>query len=94
MTAARVSERRLARQSSVLYPWRVPQGRCRYRECSSFEVASINQFTIFISIDPYIPTGFEPGLNALPIRYPSIIAPAVPAALRLASASLPCTLVF
>jgi len=28
MTVARVSERRLGRQSSVLYPWRVPQARC------------------------------------------------------------------
>ena len=56
MTAARVSERRLERQSSVLYPWRVPMARCKWRECPSFEVASINQFTIFISIDPYIPT--------------------------------------
>ena len=53
-----------------------------------------NQFTIFTFIDPYIPTGYEPGLNALPIRYPSIIAPAVPATLRLAPASQPCTLVF
>jgi len=33
-------------------------------------------------------------LNALPIRYPSIIAPAVPTTLSLASASHPCTLVF
>jgi len=45
-------------------------------------------------IDPYIPTGYEPGLNALPIRYPSIIAPAVPTTLSLASASHPCTLDF
>jgi len=52
MTAARVSERRLGRQSSVLYPWRVPQARCIYRECSSFEVVSIIQLTIFVSIDP------------------------------------------
>jgi len=45
-------------------------------------------------IDPYIPTGYEPGLNALLIRCLSIIVPTIPAALRLASASHPCTLVF
>ena len=56
MTAARVSERWLGRQSSVLYNWQVPQACCISRECSSFVVVSINQFTIFISIDPYIPT--------------------------------------
>jgi len=56
MTAARVS--RAPAQGTVfrLSPWRVPQARCIYRECSSFEVVSINQFTTFISIDPYIPT--------------------------------------
>jgi len=27
-----------------------------YRECFSFDVESINQLTIFVSIDPYIPT--------------------------------------
>jgi len=56
MTAALVSEYRLGRQSSVLSPWRVPQARCIKRECFSFDVVSINQFTIFVSIDPYIPT--------------------------------------
>jgi len=54
---------------------------------------SINQFTIFVSIDPYIPTGYEPGLNALPIRNLSIIEPA-DVCTRLASAPHPCTLVF
>jgi len=45
-------------------------------------------------IDPHILTGYQPRLNALPIRYPSIIAPAIPATLSLASASHSCTLVF
>jgi hypothetical protein len=29
---------------------------------------SLIQFTIFVSVHPDIPTGYEPGLNALPIR--------------------------
>jgi len=56
MTATLVSEHRLRRQSSVLSPWRVPQARCIYREYFSFDVVSINQFSILVSIDPYIPT--------------------------------------
>ena len=56
MTAALVSEHRFGRQSSVLSPWRVPQARYIERECSSFNFVSINQFTIFVFIDPYIPT--------------------------------------
>jgi len=63
MTAALVSEHRLGRQSSVLSPWRVPQARCIYRECFSFDVVSINQFTIFVSIDPYIPTVVKKSLT-------------------------------
>jgi len=64
MTAALVSERRLGRQSSVLSSWRVPQARCIYRECFSFDDVSINQFTIFVSIDPYIPTVYTAVLTA------------------------------
>jgi len=52
-----------------------------------------NQFTIFVSIDPYIPTGYGPGLDALPVRNLSIIEPA-DICTRLASAPHPCTLVF
>jgi len=74
-------------QSSVLCPDGLPV----YREilCPHNTVIQSSPF-----IDPYIPTGYEPGLNALPIRYPSIIAPAAPTTLSLASASHPCTLVF
>jgi len=57
MTAARVSEHWLRRQSSVLYPWRVSRARCILREWCSFEVVSIDRFTNFITIDPSTPTG-------------------------------------
>ena len=59
-------------QSSVLCPDGLPV----YREilCPHNTVIQSSPF-----IHPYIPTGYEPGLNALPIRYPSIIAPAVSA---------------
>jgi len=61
VSCLRVSEHRLGRQSSVLSPWRVPQGCRIQRECPAFDYVSINQFTIFISIDPYIPTGIRSG---------------------------------
>ena len=48
MTAALVSEHQFGRQSSGLSLWRVPQAHCIYRECSSFDFVSINQFTIFV----------------------------------------------
>ena len=53
--------------------------------------------TVIISfpfIDTYILTGYEPRLNTLPIQYPSIITPAIPAALYIASASYLWTLIF
>ena len=50
--------------------------------------------TPLVSIDLYIPTGCDPGLNALPVRYRSIFAPVEPAVFLLASALYPCTLVF
>ena len=68
-------------QSSALCPDGLPV--CREILCP--------QYNLHVYRSIYIPTGYEPGLNALPIRYPSIIAPA---ALCLASASHPCTLVF
>ena len=74
-------------QSSVL----CPDGLSVYREI----LCPPN--TVIISlpfIDTYIPTGYEPRLNTLPIQYPSIITPAVPAALCLASAAHLCTLIF
>jgi len=74
-------------QSSILCPDGLPV----YRVILCPHNTVIQSFTF---IDPYIPTGYEPGLNALPIRYPSIIAPAVPAVLHLASVSHPCALVF
>ena len=54
MTAARASERRLGRHSSVLSPGEsLP---VIYRENILPSTMYNNQFTIFISIDPYIPT--------------------------------------
>ena len=56
MTAALVSEHRLGRQSSVLSPWRDPQARCTERMFFLRRCINQNQFTIFVSIDLYIPT--------------------------------------
>ena len=56
MTATPVYEHRLKRQSSVLSPWLVPEGRCIKRECSAFESMPLIEFIICASIDPYIPT--------------------------------------
>jgi len=55
MTAARVCRAPARRTVFRLYPLASPSGPL-YIECSSFEVVSISQFTIFISIDLYIPT--------------------------------------
>jgi len=59
MTASRVSEHRLGRQSSVLSPWRLPQARFIKRECFSFDFESINQITIFVSIDHILTPSVE-----------------------------------
>jgi len=75
------------------FPLASPSGTMYIERMFSFDVTSINQFTIFVSIDPYFPTGYEPGLNALPIRNLPIIEPA-DICTCLATASHLCTLVF
>jgi len=93
MTAALVSEHRLGRLSSVLSPWRFAQARCTVYKENVFPSTLYQSISIFVSIDPYIPTGYEPGLSALPIRNLSIIEPA-DICTCLVTASHPCTLVF